>query len=81
MKRIFSGRSASGSLIPALLIFIFPCQPALAQSGLLEEVIVTAQKREQSIQDVGISITAISGEQMEALGIANSSEIARCRVV
>ena len=30
---------------------------------LLEEVIVTAQKREQSLQDVGISVTAFSGEQ------------------
>ena len=34
--------------------------PARAE-GVLEEVIVTAQKREQSIQDVGIAITAILG--------------------
>ena len=27
-------------------------------AAILEEVIVTAQKREQSLQDVGISITA-----------------------
>ena len=27
---------------------------AIAQQGLLEEIIVTAQKREQSVQDVGI---------------------------
>ena len=38
---------------------------ALAQTGPLEEVIVTAQKRAQSIQDVPISITAFSGNYLE----------------
>ncbi|MGD1955399.1 MAG: hypothetical protein ACFBZ9_09225, partial [Sphingomonadales bacterium] len=28
-----------------------------------EEIFVTAQKREENIQDVGISITALSGKQ------------------
>ncbi len=39
-------------------------QPALEGYALLEEVIVTAQKREQSIQDVGISVTALSGSEL-----------------
>lgn len=46
-----------------------------AQSALLEEVIVTAQKREQSQQDIGISITAFTGDQMKALGVTNTIEI------
>ena len=33
--------------------------------GVLEEVVVTAQKRSQSAQDVPISIVAVSGEMME----------------
>ena len=41
-----------------------------AQSeGLLEEITVTAQKREQSVNDVGISITALSGDLLTDLGI------------
>jgi iron complex outermembrane receptor protein len=44
--------------------------------GVLEEVIVTAQKREQSIQDVGIAITAFTGAQMRALGVEDSIDIA-----
>ena len=42
---------------------------------LMEEIVVTAQKREQSIQDVGISITALSGDAMKALGLDNTQEI------
>jgi iron complex outermembrane recepter protein len=44
-------------------------------AAVLEEVVVTAQKREQNLQDVGISVTAFSGEQLEALGIENAVDI------
>jgi iron complex outermembrane recepter protein len=44
--------------------------------GVLEEITVTAQKREQSIQDVGIAISAYTGEQLRDLGIRNSVDIA-----
>jgi iron complex outermembrane receptor protein len=45
------------------------------ESGLMEEITVTAQKRAQGAQQVGISITAISGEQMRALGYTNAQEV------
>lgn len=48
---------------------------AHAQSVLLEEIIVTAQKREQSAQDVGIAITSYSGNQLRALGYTNAQEV------
>ena len=41
----------------------------------LEEIIVTAQKREQSLQDVGISVTAFTGAQLENLGATNTTDI------
>jgi iron complex outermembrane receptor protein len=47
-----------------------------AQAQVLEEVIVTAQKREQAIQDVGISVTAFTGEQIDRLGLLESTEVA-----
>jgi outer membrane receptor protein involved in Fe transport len=40
-----------------------------AQSAVLEEVIVTAQKREQSLQDVPISVHAVSGSSIQNQGI------------
>ena len=48
--------------------------PVMSQ-GMLEEVIVTAQKREESLQDVGIAISAFSGEQLDAFGFTNSTEL------
>lgn len=51
--------------------------PALAQEVGLEEIVVTAQKREQSIQDVGISITAFGGEQLKEMGFQDSFDVAR----
>ena len=48
---------------------------ALAQDLMLEEVIVTAQKRTESLQDVPISIVAISGEKIDDFGITGLEEL------
>jgi len=48
---------------------------ALPSFAQLEEVIVTAQKREQSLADVPVSITAITRDTIETLGIANAQDI------
>lgn len=45
------------------------------QAQVLEEVTVTAQKREQNLQDVGISVTAFSGNQLDDLGMTSSVDI------
>jgi iron complex outermembrane receptor protein len=45
-------------------------------SAQIEEIIVTAQKREQGIQSVPISISAITGDQLEAMGVDDLSEMA-----
>lgn len=47
----------------------------LAQAAVLEEVIVTAQKREQNLQEIGVSVTAFSGDQIRKLGFTNSVDI------
>ena len=64
----------TGRVITAALL-VFLVQTVTA--AVLEEVVVTAQKREQDIQDVGIAITAFSGEQIQALGFSESIDVAR----
>jgi iron complex outermembrane receptor protein len=52
---------------------------ALAQtergSGMLEEIVVTARKREESIQDTPISITAFNGDDLLARQLDNIGQI------
>lgn len=48
---------------------------ALAQGVFADEIVVTAQKREESAQDVGISISTLSGEQIQSLGYTSAQEI------
>ena len=50
---------------------------ALASPVLLEEILVTAQKRTENIQDVPISVSALSGEQLEALGFDDLTDVAQ----
>ncbi|BFM15144.1 TonB-dependent receptor [Maricurvus nonylphenolicus] len=47
-----------------------------AEEGFaLEEIVVTAQKRAQSLQEVPISVNAVSGEFIEDSGISNLEEL------
>lgn len=58
--------------------------PALAQDAApsqdatsVGDIIVTAQKREESIQDVPIAVTALSAENLDAMKIEGGSELMR----
>jgi iron complex outermembrane receptor protein len=58
---------------------IAPVAPLMAQSTSdeLEEVIVTAQKREQRLQDVPVSITALSADQLVAFKLNSGTDLAK----
>jgi len=51
-------------------------QSANADNGGLEEIIVTAQKREQSLQDVPIAVTAVTEDSLKANRILNVNDLA-----
>jgi len=48
---------------------------SLAEAVVLEEIIVTAQKREQNLQDVPISVVAVSGEYIASQGYGELTDI------
>lgn len=58
------------SSIASAIIIASPCGNLHAQSSVtvLEEIIVTAQKRKSNLIDTPISITAIGGDRLEKLG-------------
>lgn len=47
-----------------------------AATEKLEEIIVTAQRRSESLQDVPVAISVVSGHTLGALGINNATELA-----
>jgi iron complex outermembrane recepter protein len=49
--------------------------PTVLAEGELEEVIVTAQKRTQNLQDVPVAVSAFSGEVLRDSGVTNMSEL------
>jgi iron complex outermembrane receptor protein len=61
----------SGAAVPALAAE--PTAPA--DSGEVEEVIVTATRREEALQDVPLAVTALSGERVERERVQNFTDI------
>ncbi|MCE3284914.1 MAG: TonB-dependent receptor [Steroidobacteraceae bacterium] len=51
-------------------------QPAGTESRL-EEIVVTAQRREERLQDVGIAVTALGNEMLTDLNITTATDITR----
>lgn len=63
------------------IVWFFACAvmspiSGLAANQLIEEIIVTAQKREQSLQQVPFSITAVTGELIQDAGIEDMFDVA-----
>ena len=52
-------------------------QSGTASEAMLEEVIVTATRREMSLQDVPMAISAVGQDQIERLGITNMDDYFR----
>ncbi len=79
MKSMFNivarGRWAALPLaIAAAAVAAIP-EAVYAQDGMvLEEITVTAQRREESMQDVPVSVSAFSGENIEKAGISEATE-------
>ena len=51
-------------------------QPA-NQAVALDEIVVTAQKREQNLQDVPAAVSAVSSEQLEARNVVQVTDVVR----
>ncbi|MEP6867479.1 MAG: Plug domain-containing protein [Novosphingobium sp.] len=47
-----------------------------AHAQIADEIVVTAQKRDESASNVGISISAYNDEQIRALGVTSPRDIA-----
>jgi iron complex outermembrane receptor protein len=70
LKRIGACALGASLLLPAL------AAAAAEEGAKIEEIVVTAQKRVESAQDVGITLNAFSGEQLADKGVATTEDLA-----
>lgn len=64
------------TLTSALALMAFAGETA-AQSLALEEIVVTARKRDETLLDVPLSITALSAAQLDKYNLQNMEEMSR----
>jgi len=72
------GLLCSGCATLALLVppGLAKAQTAPAASGTAE-IVVTAQRREQKLRDVGIAVSVVGGKELKALNITNATDLVR----
>src|SRR5258706_13044421 len=76
------------SIFGAAMSSFLPLASAIAQEaqasdsgGALQEIGVTAQKRQQNVDSVPMSITTASGKQLENAGISDVSDLPKITTV
>ncbi len=69
-----AANSARGLLCGAVLLGL-TAPPAIAQTGIIEEIIVTARQRDESIQSAPVTITALSSDTIERLALNNLDQV------
>ena len=45
------------------------------ESGGIAEIVVTAQKRAQNLQDVPVAVSALAGDELESRGVSETSDL------
>ena len=63
-------------LICSMLVGLTMPAFAFAEEALIEEVVVTAQKREQKLEDISIAVTALTDSDIIQLGLAEPVDLA-----
>ncbi|NQX89233.1 MAG: TonB-dependent receptor [Halioglobus sp.] len=78
MKPVAKEQWATIALIPLLSSLVSASvMPVYAQSSTLEEVVVVARKREESLQDTPVAVSAFDTVQLREAQITNVADLAR----
>ncbi|MFY8139491.1 MAG: TonB-dependent receptor, partial [Caulobacter sp.] len=62
--------------VAALTAALATAAPALAQEATVSEIVVTAQKRSENLQDVPLSVAAVDGEELQTIAAGGDDILA-----
>ena len=76
MRNLIQHLSLKISVLSLSLLFLaYPAQSQESSASLIEEIIVTSQRTEESLQDVPIAVTALTGDMLEDMQIESGSDL------
>jgi len=75
LSKLAAAASLRALMIATAVPATFAAGHAAAQNVLMDEIVVTAQKREENIQNVPLAVSAFSGEQLRAMNIQDATRI------
>jgi len=76
-NRTFRKKSVAVAVTAACMTMAGPLQAQESSSGGLEEIIVTATRRDTSVQDIPYNISALSGDAMEMQNMVDQYDVLR----
>src|SRR5690554_3770975 len=70
------GIMSTARMVPAICLGASGVLAAIpAQSQVLDEIVVTARKRAESMQDIPVAVSSFSGDSLKSLGAADISDV------
>ena len=76
MRNLSQHLTLKASVLSLSLLFLaYPAQSQDSSASLIEEIIVTSQRTEESLQDVPIAVTALTGDMLEDMQIESGSDL------
>jgi len=76
MKVTFIDMKLFLSMMIMVLLLVSGQIMAQSSSGVLEEIVVTAEKREESLQNTSVSVTALSGDTISQFNATDVTQLA-----
>src|SRR5882757_9766242 len=77
MRRLFSDTSLSTWLLAGLMATTFAGAAHAEEPRAVEEVIVTAQKRAENVQDVPQAVQVVTANQLAASGVREFTDLTK----
>jgi len=76
VRPMFLNQEKSPNFVVNILAAALAVSNASAGAFELEEIVVTAQKHAQGVNDIGITVNAFTGDQLKDMGVSSAEDIA-----